>query len=139
MPARSFTTTRAALTSRPVRAARIPRAARITDSRFDSPSVAGSIPLFQLEGRGDASRAVSLLGLLIRIDVEVEALGWRFSVGHGGRGHLPRRASCRATFVRKFRQLSKTGTRSPHGPRIAAPGREADIVMPDGNARGPRS
>src|SRR4051795_8095778 len=57
MPARSLTTTRAALTSRPARAARIPRAARVRGSCPDSPSVAGSIPLFQLEGRRDASRA----------------------------------------------------------------------------------
>src|SRR5690242_21528281 len=58
MPASSLTTTRAALTSRPVRAARIPRAARVRGPCPDSPSVAVPILLFQPEARRDASRAV---------------------------------------------------------------------------------
>src|SRR4051794_33776454 len=58
MPARSLTTTRAALTSRPARAARMPSAARARGSRPDVLSVGRAIPLFQPGGPGNASRAV---------------------------------------------------------------------------------
>jgi hypothetical protein len=44
-------------------------------------------PLGQVPG--DVGRAVALLGLLIGLDMEIDGIGQRISVGHGGTGPLP--------------------------------------------------
>jgi hypothetical protein len=76
------------------------------------------IPLGQIPG--EVGRAVALTGLFVRIDVEFDTLGRRFSVGHGGKGPLPRGAGFGAASAKDSRNLPESSCPSA---MPGAPGR----------------